>query len=101
MKRATFLASVEVDLIGIFTYLAETTDSVDLASRFVGRLRDHCHHLAGLPGTLGRERSELRPDIRSTPFRSYVIFFRYAGERFEVVNILHGRRDIHGYFENE
>ncbi len=32
--------------------------------------------------------------MRSAVYGNYVIFFRYAGTRFEVVNILHGRRDI-------
>jgi hypothetical protein len=41
--------------------------------------RNHgkCEYLATLTGLLGRARPELRPDIRSTPFKSYLIFFRY------------------------
>jgi len=31
----------------------------------------------------------------------YVIFFRYVGERFEVVNILEGRRDVESYFNGQ
>jgi len=55
--------------------------------------------LASLPGTLGQARPELRPDIRSTPFSGYVIFFRYEGDDFEVVNVLEGHRDVDAYFE--
>jgi plasmid stabilization system protein ParE len=57
--------------------------------------------LAALPGTLGRARPELRPDIRSFAFGSYVIFFRYGGDRFEVVNIIEGHRDIVAYYEDD
>jgi plasmid stabilization system protein ParE len=41
-----------------------------------------------------------RPDIRSFPYRGDVIFFRYTGDTFEAVNVLHGRRDIDAYFDN-
>jgi toxin ParE1/3/4 len=80
--------------------------SVSVAQRFVRELRDYCHHLAALPGTLGRARPELRPDLRSMPYKNYVIFFRYVDDRyvddrFEVVNILEGHRDIIAYFDDE
>ena len=57
--------------------------------------------LASLPGTLGRARPELRPDIRSFPFKGYVIFFRYAADTFERVNVLEGHRDVVAYFQND
>jgi toxin ParE1/3/4 len=37
---------------------------------------------------------ELRPDIRSFPFKGYLILFRYVGDTFEVINIIEGHRDI-------
>ncbi|HZK99558.1 MAG TPA: type II toxin-antitoxin system RelE/ParE family toxin [Caulobacteraceae bacterium] len=101
MRRATFLASALDDLIEIFVAIATASDSISLAERYVARLRERCHHLAGLPGNLGRTRPELRPDIRSAVFQNYVIFFRYFAGRFEVVNILHGHRDIDAHFEGE
>lgn len=54
-----------------------------------------------MPATLGTARRELRPDIRSTPCSGYVIFFRYCDDALEVLNVLHGRRDIVPYFEGE
>jgi hypothetical protein len=54
--------------------------------------------LASLPGTLGRARPELRPDLRSFPYRRYMIFFRYVGDVFEVVNILEAHRDMGAFF---
>jgi hypothetical protein len=32
------------------------------------------------------------------PLQGYAIFFRYSGNRFEVVNIIEGHRDIERYF---
>ena len=67
----------------------------------MAELRRRCHELAALPGTLGRARSELGPDLRSVSHKGYVIFFRYADERFEVVDILEGHRDIEAFFGDE
>jgi toxin ParE1/3/4 len=47
---------------------------------------------------MGVSRVDLAPDLRSAVFENYVIFFRYAEDRFEVVNILEGHRDIPEYF---
>ena len=47
---------------------------------------------------MGRPRPELRSDIRSFPFKGYVIFFRYHAGRFEVISILDGHRDVEGSF---
>jgi toxin ParE1/3/4 len=64
------------------------------AQRFVIRLRAQCRRLAELSTTLGRPRPELRPGLRTFPFRGYVIVFRYSGEVLEIVNIVEGHRDI-------
>jgi len=98
VRRAKFLASVRTDLLDILTYTAQESASVAVAETLVRKLRTKCHKLAGSPGTMGRARPELRSDIRSFPYLGYVIFFRYVGERFEVVNILEGHRDIDAYF---
>jgi toxin ParE1/3/4 len=67
---------------------------------------DKCEHLATLTGLLGRARPELRPDIRSIPFKSYLIFFRYLPsdidrDIFEVVNLVESHRDLVAYFGDE
>ena len=101
MRRAIFLASVQDDLVRILVYIARTSGSLSVAQRFVHELRDYCYRLAGLPGTMGRARPDIRADLRSAPYKNYVVFFRYIDARFEVVNILEGHRDIIAYFEDE
>jgi len=98
VRRATFLASVEADLVDIFTHLAQASRSLTIARDYTQRLRNRCHHLARLPGQMGRPRPELIDGIRSIAFGNHVIFFRYVDDRFEVVNILHGYCDIDAYF---
>ncbi len=101
MRRATFLASVRNDFLAILAYIADQSGSVAVAEAFVRDLRAKCHRLAALDGSMGRARPELRADIRSFPYKGYVIFFRYAAGRFEVVNILEGHRDIESHFREQ
>jgi toxin ParE1/3/4 len=58
------------------------------------------------PDCWGRARPELRPDIRSIPFKNYLIFFRYLPsgtdrDIFEVVNVIESHRDLVAYFHDE
>lgn len=94
MRRLRMLPAARSDLVRIFDYVARESGSAAVGRAFVEKLRGKCHDLAGLPGTLGRARPELRPDVRSFAFRGYVIFFRYQPAVLEVVNIIEGRRDI-------
>jgi toxin ParE1/3/4 len=98
VRRARFLASVESDLVAVLEYIARETGSLETAQRFVAELRAKCHHLAGLPGMLGRARPELAAGIRSFPFKGYVIFFRYVDDAFEVIDIFEGHRDPANWF---
>lgn len=47
---------------------------------------------------MGRARDELDTAVRSAAFRGYIIFFRYVGDEFQVVNILEGHRDAEKHF---
>lgn len=89
------------DLAGIGDYMLRESTSIEVADGFVDRLIGRCEKLASLPGTLGRERSELGAGIRSVAFRSYVIFFRYDKDLLEVVAIVEGHRDIDAYFDQD
>ena len=101
MRRLRLLPSAQDDLTSIFWYLVDASGNRMVADRFVRSLRDKCAHLAALSATLGRARPELRPDLRSFPFRGYIIFFRYVGDVFEVVNILEGHRDMDAFFADD
>ena len=94
MRRATFLAAVRADFRGIAGYIAEASGSVDAGIGFATRLRAKCHELAANETAMGRSRPELGRGIRSYPFGNYMIFFRYAEDRFEVIRIIERHRDI-------
>jgi toxin ParE1/3/4 len=100
MRQLHYTHDANQNLAEIAIYIATESSSRDIAMSFSERVRAKCRQLASLPATLGTARPELRVDIRSTPFQSYVIFFRYLGDDvIEIVNILHGSRDIESYFD--
>lgn len=101
MRQARYLASAERNFIEIYRYVATESRDPDTALATTGAIRRQCTKLAGLPGTLGRARSELGDDIRSFPFRSYVIYFRYCPDAVEIVAVLHGHRDVIAYFGDD
>ena len=83
------------DLEEIRDYIAK--DSPVAAARVIGFLRRTCAFLADNPYA-GRARPELRSDLRSFPARRYVIFYRLLGDTLEIVNIVHGSRDVDAIF---
>ena len=101
MRRLVFLGAARSDLADILEYVTRESGGLELDQRFTGLLKEKCRHLAGLPGTLGRSRPELRSDLRSHPYKGYVIFFRYLDDTFEVVNVLHASRDIDGHYNRD
>jgi plasmid stabilization system protein ParE len=101
LRRLVYLASARRDLLSILDYITRESGSLETGRRFVEQIQQQCANLARLPGTLGRARPELRPDIRSFPFRNYVIFFRYREDALEVVDILEGHRDIETHFDKK
>ncbi len=100
MPRLVFTHSAQINLIQIADYIEGTGGNLAVAERFTAELIGKCRELAALPGTMGIARGELLAELRSVPYGNYVIFFRYAGDSFEVVNILEGHRDIETYFKN-
>jgi len=101
VRQLVYLDTAARDLIDILDYITRESGSVSTGGRFVSVLRHQCLKLASLPGTLGRPRPELRPDLRSFAFKGYVIFFRYRADVFEVVSVLEGHQDIAAYFRDD
>ena len=99
MRRLHYTDDANRNLIDIALYIASESQNREVALAFAERLRAKCRHLASLPAILGTPRPDLRDDIRSAPCQDYVIFFRYRDEVLEVVNVLHGSRDVLRYFE--
>jgi len=98
VARIRYSVTARNDLGQIYRYIREQSGSGETARRFVHELRQKCNALAAAPIVMGRLRTELRPGLRSHPHKSYVIFFRYVGDVFEVINVIEGHRDIPALF---
>ncbi len=98
MRRLVLLDTALANLIEIARYISKKSKNRAIGRRFADELESKCTQLASLPGTLGRPRPDIRSDLRSFPYRGYIIFFRYLPNIFEVVNILEGHRDLPAYF---
>ena len=101
MRRLILLDTAIADFVDIFGYIARESGSRVIGRRFAAMLQGQCERLASLPGTLGRPCPELRPDMRSFAFKGHVIFFRHEDDRFEVVNVLEGHRDVIAHFRDD
>lgn len=94
MARIRYTATARSDLGKIYRYIRKRSGSGETARRFVHELRAKCEQLAAAPIQMGRTRADLRPDLRSYPHKSYVIFFRYEGGVLEIVRVIESHRDI-------
>ncbi len=101
MPKLVFLDSAVEDLTTIFSYIAQQSSSRVVGRTWVDQLVQYCQKVATLQGVLGQARPELRHDIRSLPFRNYVIFFRYVDDRLEIASILERHRDSESHFASK
>lgn len=99
MFKLRYLAQARDDLIAIKRYISKESGSPKIALEYTSKLRAHCRNLAEFPGLAGRERPELRDDMRSSTYGNYAIFFRYNGKLLDIVSIIEGHRDIDALFE--
>lgn len=90
MPRLKYLKKAKIDLINIHKYLSRTSGDAEIGRAFVAKIQRKCDELAALPGKMGKTRPEFSPDARSFAFGEYVIFFRYIGDSFEVINVIEG-----------
>jgi toxin ParE1/3/4 len=89
-------ADADDDLLQIYRYLAERNPAA--AEAVAGGINRAFDNLLRFP-FIGRDRSSLRPGIRSIVAGVYVIFYRVELERITIMRVLHGRRDIDAEFQ--
>jgi toxin ParE1/3/4 len=82
-----------LDILDVWDHIAD--DNMAAADRWVDELDTAFGRLATQP-LMGRARHELAPDLRSLPFRRYVIFYLPLPDGIDVVRVLHSARDVDG-----
>ena len=90
-NRFRKLPQADHDLDSIWSFIA--SDSVLAADKQIARIGEIFEMLVRNP-LAGRERRELRADLRSFPVGSYVIFYVPLPDGVEIVRVMHGRQDV-------
>ena len=83
--------AAEADLEQIGDWIA--ADNPARALTFVSELRERCQGLAAYPRAYPLVPRYEQIGIRRRAYRDYLIFYRIAGGRIEVLHVLHGARD--------
>ena len=99
MPIVLFTPLASEDLQQIWLYVAREADE-EIADRFVARIDEKCRLIATAPEGF-RLRPEFLPDLRSFPFKKYIIFYVPIDGGIEVYRILHGARDLLQFFKTE
>jgi toxin ParE1/3/4 len=88
----------EIDLDGIWYYIARESDSIQIADRLIDSIIEKFSLLARYPH-IGRPRdADLRPGLRSFPVGKYVIIYRVEDKDVLILRVIHGSRDIEALF---
>lgn len=90
-NRFRKLPRANLDLDSIWDFIA--ADNAHAAERLIDRIGHVFQMLAENPFA-GRERPELRKDLRSFPVGRYVIFYVALSDGIDVVCVMHGQQDI-------
>ena len=85
----------EKDIDEILLFIA--ADNLEASLNFHERLTNRFELLAENP-KIGRERHEIKQDLRSFPEGNYLIFYREWAGIVAIVRVLHGARDLDEVF---
>lgn len=96
MARVVYRRKALSDLETIATYISQS--DLERALSYVTEIETACQLWADCP-LAGRDRSDIRPDLRSFPHGNYIVFYRPRADGLTVVRVLHAKRDARRLFE--
>lgn len=95
MPKYIITREADDDITEILTFIA--SDNFSAAMNLYDRLVQLFEMLAD-NRCAGRERPELKEDLRSFPEGSYLIFYRQWAGNVAIVRVIHGARDLDEIF---
>lgn len=95
-RRTELSQFAENDLEEIWSYINE--DNSQAAGTLIKELLQKFRLLAENPN-LGKSRAELFINLRSFPFKKYIIFYAPTENGIEIFRVIHSSRNIAGLFE--
>lgn len=93
MDKVVYLPEAEEDLFDIWRYVLEESESLEIADKLVDSIDDKCQAYANQP-EIGQLRPDLSLRVRCFPVGNYVVFYLPLDEGIEVIQVIHGARDI-------
>lgn len=96
-KVARYLPAAVEDLHSIWSYAADSSQSEDVADRLIAAIDERIHFYAQ-NAEIGTPRFELGRDLRCFTVASFVVFYLSTAAGIEVIQIIHGARDIPTHF---
>jgi toxin ParE1/3/4 len=96
-SRWVLRPSAEADLSGIWLHGAASW-GVEQAERYADGLFAVFDLLAEFP-EMARERAEFTPPVRIHPSGSHLVIYRLAGQRIEIIRILHAHQNLLAYLQ--
>ena len=97
MARTIYLPEAVEDLYAIWEHVARESQSERVADRLIDAIDDTCRSYATQP-LMGPARPELAPEVRCFPVGKYVVFYLPLADGIEVIQVIHGARDIPVHF---
>jgi plasmid stabilization system protein ParE len=87
-----FTPEAEEQLVELYRYIEENA-SAEIALRYTSAVVEHCESLGTLPHR-GTPRDDIRPGLRTTPFRRRtVIAYAVDADQVSVIGVFHGGRN--------
>ena len=99
--RIRVAPQARADLDEIWLYIARESGSHAIATRVVGAIAEKFGQFSRFPNIGKSLSSELRPNIRSFPVNSYVIFYSVRPGEIRILRIIHASRDAQHIFADE
>jgi toxin ParE1/3/4 len=97
MGNVKITPSAESDLEEIWDYISER--NVDAAQRLIKELGQKFNLLAKNP-KIGRAHDEFIINLRSFPYKNYMILYFPIENGIEIYRVLHGARNIEEIFDD-
>lgn len=85
------------DLQQIYRYVAEKSQSHDVAEKFIQRIMRRCRSIGNAPKG-GRPRDDLAQGLRTVPFERTAVVAYLLTDVVEITNVFYGGRDYEALY---
>jgi len=95
VRKIVFRPKAKDDLVKLYHYIAERSDSPETAISYIRRIQERCDAILTFPEG-GRRRDDLRPGIRIIGFerRAVIIYTILPSGDVEIGRVLYGARTM-------